>query len=79
MKRSEAISQLAGYLSTYAWYEEKHPSDLIELATHALTGAEKIGMIPPTVMYHTTGEYGPVKEALQIAEIDLESKWQEEE
>lgn len=47
MKKMEAIWQLAGYLSTYHWYEEKYPSELVELAEHAIEGMEKIGMGPP--------------------------------
>lgn len=47
MKRSEMVMQLAGYLSTYVWYEERHPEELLELAEHVLNGVEKIGMSPP--------------------------------
>lgn len=50
MKRSEAVYQLAGYLSTYHWYEERHPEELVELARVALDGMEKIGMRPPLLL-----------------------------
>ncbi len=34
--------QLAGYLSTYVWYEERHPQELLPLAEHCIKGLEKI-------------------------------------
>ena len=58
MKKSEAIDQLAGYLSTYVWYEKQHPSDLVDLASHAINGIEKIGMLPP-VSYKTVPDNTP--------------------
>lgn len=57
MKRSEMINQLAGYLSTYHWYEEKHPEELIGLANEALNGVEKLGMLPPEIP-HPDPYYG---------------------
>lgn len=47
MKRTEAIARMAGFLSGYVWYREKHPEELLELAGHVILGAEKIGMLPP--------------------------------
>lgn len=49
MRKSEAIRQLAGYLSTFHWYEERHPEELLELAKTAVEGMEKIGMTPPLI------------------------------
>lgn len=48
MKRSEAVSQLAKFLSTYVWYEERDPEELLGLAEDCIKGVEKIGMLPPT-------------------------------
>lgn len=50
MKRSEAVGQMAGYLSGYHWYAEKHPSELLELAQHVITALEKFDFAPPGYM-----------------------------
>ena len=40
-KRKTALYLLAGYLSTFVWYEEKHPEELLDLAEACLRGIEK--------------------------------------
>ncbi len=47
MKRSEAVYQLAGYLSGFPLFQHKHPEELLGLAEHALEGVQKMGMAPP--------------------------------
>lgn len=42
LQRKHIEVQLAGYLSTYVWYEERHPQELLPLAEHCIKGLEKI-------------------------------------
>lgn len=59
MKRSEAVGQMAGYLSTFSWYSSYNPNELVELSKHIINGAEKIGMIPPVWLEATHPKDSP--------------------
>lgn len=46
MKRSEAVWQLAGYMSGMEGFTGRHPEELIPLADHAIKGLEAMGLLP---------------------------------
>jgi hypothetical protein len=54
--QGEEVRQLAGYLSTYTWYEDRHPGELLELAEHCLSGIDNI-KYEPVVCTNITRKY----------------------
>lgn len=45
LERKYAAAQLAGYLSGYKEFTQRHPMELLELAEHCLDGLEKISNV----------------------------------
>lgn len=69
MKRSEAIETLM-INSKLSLDECENVLELVELA---------IGMLPPTVLLSSTGEYMPTSELLDEVNIDHELSWEPED
>ncbi len=53
----EKIQELAGFLSTYVWYEERHPEELIPLAEHIAQWFETNKESPEVEMRLPNGKF----------------------
>jgi hypothetical protein len=75
MKRYEMIQALAKSVHIEG-RENIDSNHSYAIAESLLSKAEELGMLPPTVMLSSTGDFMPTKELLDEANIDYEPLWE---
>ena len=77
MKRSEAIYQLAGFLSTKEPFTDRHPEEMINLADEIIGIVMKLGMKPPGLSLPTQA-ISPSGDFINVGNITHVHLWEPE-